>query len=122
MSWIWNVMLSFSNDEYWDENDEVIDEAPPLEKINAWMEADTERNYGPLEDMTPCGGGAEMNANVFGGGFKHFDIEMFIKVVASQQWQDRSSVQIFLQGEEAQSWTILTLPDEAASDSDEAAP
>jgi hypothetical protein len=66
-----------------------------LEGINRWLESNPVRNYGPLVDVTADSGGG-MNANLFGGGFMHFDIEAFIDVVAEQEWQNRDNVQLFL--------------------------
>ena len=107
MSWIWNVMLSFSDEEYWEDEEEALEIPRALENINAWLEADEVRNYGPLTDLTFGSGSAGMNANVFGGGFKHFDIDAFIEIVTQQNWQDRENVQLFVQGEDAGHWTIL---------------
>jgi hypothetical protein len=112
MSWVWNVMLSFSNEEHWADGEKEAAEVPaPIENINKWLEADKARNYGALADLTLASGGAGMEANVYGGGFKHCDIEAFVDVVASQDWQDRDSVQLFIQGEEADKWTIIDLTD-----------
>lgn len=108
MSWVWSVMLSFSNEEYWmDEAEETLEVAPALEKINEWLESDKVRNYEPLTPLALDTGGVGSNANVFGGAFKHFDIEAFIDVVSSQEWRDRDNVQLFVQGEESGKWTIL---------------
>ena len=114
MSWIWNVMLSCGDDEYWDDDqDEALEIPRALEKINDWLKADKVHGYGPLEDLTIGAGGAGMNANVFGGGYKHFDIEAFIEVVSNQKWRDKKSVQLFLQGEEDNCWTILNFAEKS---------
>ena len=106
MSWLWNIMLSFSDDEYWLEGvEEVLEAAPPLENINQWLNLEG----GALTDLTLGSGGAGLNANLFGGGFKHFDIESFIGIVASQEWQCRDDVQLFIKDEEAQTWTLVNL-------------
>ncbi len=41
-----------------------------------------------------------MDANLYGGGFKHFDIEGFIKVVKAQHWKEASKVQLWVKGAE----------------------
>ncbi len=116
MSWIWNVMLSFSDEEYWPEEQEDAVEVPPaLEKINEWLQL----NGGQLTDLTLGSGGAGMNANIFGGGFKHLDIQMFIGVVQMQEWRDRSSVQLFIKDEEQGRWTLIEVPPVADMDVDE---
>lgn len=42
--------------------------------------------------------GYGMDANLYGGGFKHFDIESFISVVERQNWKDRDNVQLWVKG------------------------
>lgn len=44
--------------------------------------------------------GYGMDANLFGGGFKHFDIEGFIEVIEGQNWRDRANVQLWVKGGE----------------------
>jgi hypothetical protein len=44
--------------------------------------------------------GYGMDANLYGGGFKHFDIEAFIEVVKAQDWKVRSKVQLWVKGAE----------------------
>lgn len=106
MSWVWNVMLSFSNEELWDE-DEFHETCEPLERINAWIE------YGKLVDLTKPtyakNAGYGMEANLHGGGFKHFDIEEFINVVEAQAWKDRANLQLWVKGEEQDSFTRIKL-------------
>ena len=114
MSWIWNVILSFSDEEYWvEDEEEVLQSCAAIDSINIWLQADEVRNYGPLNDLTACvtGNGVGMNANVWGGGFKHFDIDEFIAVVDRQPWHDRDSVQLFIQGEEDRKFTLIEFTD-----------
>lgn len=115
MSWIWNVMLSVSSEEcYLNETDEEpLKTPPPIEKLNEWLEADEVRNYGPLTDLTA---GTDMSAYVFGGGFKHFDIEEFINVVSNQEWKNKDKVQLFVQYEEIAKWTILDFSEDTESE------
>ena len=37
-----------------------------------------------------------MSAYVYGGGFRHFDIEQFIRDVQAQEWRDPRNVELFL--------------------------
>ena len=105
MGFIWNIMLSFSDEELcWDDDE---DEPPeprkyePLERINAWIESEGSGRLveliGPTYDDNA---GYGMDANLYGGGFKHFDIEGFIKVVECQNWKDRGAVQLWVKGAE----------------------
>lgn len=99
MGWVWNVMLSFSNEELWEDGvDEPREMCEPLERINAWME------HGRLVSLIgpTCDddAGYGMDANLYGGGFKHFDIEGFLEVVKAQDWKDRAKVQLWVKGAE----------------------
>ena len=99
MSWIWNILLSLDNEEFWEDGEqEPCETCEPLERINAWIDA------GRLVILTSPtfeeGAGSGMDANLYGGGFKHFDIEEFIEVVKSQNWKARSNVQLWVRGNE----------------------
>ena len=99
MGWVWNVMLSFSNEELWEDGEEEARETcEPLDQINAWIP------HGRLVNLTgptfDDDAGYGMDANLYGGGFKHFDIEGFIEVVESQSWKDRPNVQLWIKGGE----------------------
>ena len=54
-----------------------------------------------------------MDANLYGGGFKHFDIEAFVAVVQAQNWKVRSKVQLWVKGAEegmgTEPWTPVKL-------------
>lgn len=93
MGWVWNVTLSFGNDELSDDaEDEPRETCEPLDQINAWIPD------GRLVSLTGStyedGAGNGMDANLYGGGFKHFDIEGFIEVVRGQNWKERAKVQL----------------------------
>lgn len=113
MALVWNILLSFSNEEWWTGGeDQPRDTCEPLRQINAWIPA------GKLVNLVPPtyrkGAGNGMDANLFGGGFKRFDIEAFVDVVASQPWKDRPRVQLWVKGgEEGMSddlWVEVKLP------------
>ncbi len=92
-------MLSFSNEEFWEDGeDEPRDTCEPLERINQWIP------HGSLVSLTgptyDDDAGYGMDANLYGGGFKHFDIEGFIDVVKAQAWKDRAKVQLWVKGAE----------------------
>jgi hypothetical protein len=108
MAFVWNVMLSFSDDEWWEDGeDEPRETCEPLERINAWIE------HGWLVNLiSPTYGdgvGYGMHANLYGGGYKHFDIEGFIEVVQAQEWKDRANLQLWIKGEEEESWTPIKI-------------
>ena len=99
MGWVWNVMLSFSTDEFWEDGeDEPRKTCDPLEQVNVSIK------HGRLVRLTgptyEDGVGNGMDANLYGGGFKNFDIERFITLVANQNWKNREKVQLWVKGGE----------------------
>ena len=78
--------------------DQPQDSCEPLDRINDWIPD------GRLVDLTPptfaAGAGNGLDAWLFGGGFKHFDIEDFIRVVEAQPWRDRRNLQLWVKGGE----------------------
>ena len=108
MSWVWNVMLSFSDEELWeDDEDEARETCEPLERINAWIDHGRLVSLvGPTYDDDA---GYGMHANLYGGGYKHFDIERFIEAVEGQEWKDRANVQLWVKGEGEESFTLIKL-------------
>lgn len=114
MGFIWSVILSFDNDELWeDDEEEARDTCEPLERINAWL------RHGRLVSLIgptyQDDAGYGMDANLYGGGFKHFDIEGFIEVVNAQNWKARSKVQLWVKGNEEgmgmEPFTLIPLDD-----------
>lgn len=99
MGFVWNVLLAFDSAEYWEDGEEESrDTCEPLEQINAWLP------HGRLVTLVgptyADGVGNGMDANLYGCGFKHFDIEGFIEVVKNQNWKARSKVQLWVKGAE----------------------
>lgn len=99
MSFVWNVMLSFDNEEFWEDGeDECRETCEPLDRINAWLSP--ARLVSLTGSTCEDDAGYGMDANLYGGGFKHFDIEGFIEVVKAQDWKSRSKVQLWIKGAE----------------------
>jgi hypothetical protein len=99
MGWIWNILLSCSSEEFWpDDADGPEETCEPLEQINQWIPDDE------FVDLTPPtyadGAGYGMDAWLFGGGFRRFDIDGFIRVVEAQNWKDRPNLQLWVKGGE----------------------
>lgn len=108
LGFVWNILLSFGDDEFWvDGEDQPRSSAPALDAVNAWIKD------GKLVDLTAPtfrrGAGAGMEARLYGGGFKHFDIDGFIRTVKQQDWKDRPSVQIFICGGESRPFRVFSL-------------
>lgn len=97
MGFVWNVMLSFDNEELWEDGeDEARETCESLERINAWLpHGRLVSLIGPTYDDDAGNG---MDANLYGGGFKHLDIEGFIEVVQAQDWKERAKVQLWVKG------------------------
>jgi hypothetical protein len=109
MGFVWNIMLSFDNEELWpDGADQPTESCEPLDRINAWIpDGRLVSLVGPTYRDNAGNG---LDANLYGGGFKHFDIEKFIKVVEAQKWKERKKVQLWVRGaEEGMSEDVFTL-------------
>lgn len=99
MGFVWNVMISFDNEELWEDGeDEARDTCEPMERINTWLSpCRLVSLIGPTYEE---GTGYGMDANLYGGGFKNFDIDGFIEVIEAQDWKERSKVQLWIKGAE----------------------
>jgi hypothetical protein len=112
MGFVWNVMLSFDNEELWEDGeDEARETCESLDCINAWLDHGRLVSLiGPTYDDDAGNG---MDANLYGGGFKHFDIEGFIEIVQAQNWKARSKVQLWVKGAEegmgTEPWSLIKL-------------
>jgi hypothetical protein len=105
MSYIWNVILSFSDEEFWhDGEDNTRATCAALDALNKWMP------HGKLVDLTrptfTAKAGCGMSAHLYGGGFRHLDIEGFIAAVQAQQWKDPTNVQLFLKSESDEQFSL----------------
>ena len=99
MGVVWSILLSFDNEEWWEDGkDRPRDNCEPLDRINQWIHS------GELVDLAGTsfkrGAGNGIDANLFGGGFKHFDIKGFIDVLNTQAWKERAKVQLWVRGAE----------------------
>lgn len=112
MGFVWNVMLSFDNEELWEDGeDEARETCEPLDRINSWLEhGQLVSLNGPTYDDDA---GYGMDANLYGGGFKNLDIDAFIAIVQAQSWKKRSKVQLWVKGAEegmgTEPWTLVKL-------------
>jgi hypothetical protein len=97
MGFVCNVLLSFDDEEWWEDGeDQPRTTCEPLRRINQWIP------HGKLVDLTrqtyAARAGAGMDANLFGGGYKQFDIDQFIEIVEAQAWKRRTKVQLWVKG------------------------
>jgi len=92
MSWYNTVVVSFSCDEFEDEQDESCHDCEALRKINAWLKG---QRYSPLADLNPYKGGKlGSNAVLFGGCYNNLDVDQFLQFVGHQKWKDPNDVQV----------------------------
>jgi len=108
MSYVWNIILSFSDEEFWhDGEDEARDSCAALDALNKSIP------NGKLVDLTKptfaAKAGYGMSAHLYGGGFNHFDIESFIASVEAQQWKDPANVQLFLKSESDEQFSLYPI-------------
>jgi hypothetical protein len=99
VGFVWNILLSFDNEELWEDGEEAPrDICVPVERINQWIP------HGKLVDLTgpsyAKATGNGLDVNLFGGGYRRFDIEGFIRVVEAQDWKERAKVQLWVKGAE----------------------
>lgn len=107
MSWVTDVLLVFSLEELYDEDEEDLKIILALNNINSWLK---ENGRGILANLDEhAGGGKAMQACVYGGAFNFLKIDEFIKVVKEQPWRARGNVQLLVKGEDEKSFTIHTL-------------
>lgn len=108
MSWVTNVLLLFSLDEFFDDEDEEIEKPISLTNVNTWLE---ENGWGTLDNLdrhVECGGKA-MQACVYGGAFNFFKTDEFIKVVKAQAWRKSKSVQLLIKDENDEHFKLYSL-------------
>ena len=99
MSWVWSVLLSCSRVEFCpDDEGAAAETCEPLDRINQWIPSG--KLVSLVQPTYAKGAGYGMDAFLFGGGYKHFDIEGFVAVVEAQAWREPTKVQLWVKGAE----------------------
>lgn len=110
MSWITDIILIFSVAETLDEEDEDLEiEIPePLVNINSWL---YQNKKGTLENLLEhtYDRGKMMQTYIYGGGFRFLDIGEFKEIVKKQNWKDRKNVQLLIQDEQDECFSMYML-------------
>ncbi|MGB3532107.1 MAG: hypothetical protein WBA13_01175 [Microcoleaceae cyanobacterium] len=108
MSWVTDIILIFSIAEMIDEEDEELDiEIPvPLININSWLHQNGKRT---LDNLSEHISGKGMQACVYGGAFNFLDIDGFKETVKAQNWKARENVQLLIQEEQDERFSLYTL-------------
>ena len=105
MSWYNTVVLSFSSDEFEDEEDESNQDCAALRSVNAWLKR---QRYDVLADLNPYKGGKlGSNAVLFGGCYNHLDVEEFTAFVGRQKWKHPDDVQILFWDDNASKCSLI---------------
>ncbi|MBP0027557.1 hypothetical protein [Roseofilum sp. Guam] len=107
MSWITDVLLIFSLEEYLnedDEYDEEIEEVLPLLNVNRWLQENNFLLLDRLDNHVTLG----MQACVYGGSFNYFNSKGFIETIQKQQWREPKAVILLIQEENDDSFSIYS--------------
>ncbi|MEH2207720.1 MAG: hypothetical protein V7K53_27235 [Nostoc sp.] len=94
--------------EVYDDDGEEFESIPGLENINLWLQ---ENGKGVLDNLNEhvSSGGKAMQARVYGGAFNFLKVDEFIEVVKAQSWRELENVQLLIQDEQEERFTIYTL-------------
>src|SRR6478672_5243959 len=108
MSWYNTVVLSFSCDEFEDEEDESRHDCAPLRRINSWLK---NHGYSKLSDLNSYRNGKlGSNAVLFGGCYNYLDVDAYLEVVGQQEWKHRDDVQVLFWDDNDSKCSLLALP------------
>jgi hypothetical protein len=116
MSWVTDVLLIFSVGEVWadymepveaNENGDSVEEPLPLRNIDAWLLENNWRSLTRLDDYVNTG--KPMQTRVYGGAYNFLKISEFIEVVKAQPWQEPQNVQLLIQDDPDDRFTLHTL-------------
>ena len=110
MSWVADVVLTFSLAEIFDEDEIHLENVAALDTINAWLEG----RHGAqlLEISDKAGGNQPMQSSVYGGAFNMLKIEEFVQLVKSQPWVEPENVQLLIKDEQEERFTIYEFREE----------
>lgn len=93
MSTVTDVIITLSLIE----EDSGCKPSPAMLNINSYLCA---KSMGCFNRIDDCAGGRKtFQAQIWAGAFNHLNIEELLNTVASQSWEDRESVQIFVKEE-----------------------
>ena len=109
MSWVTDVILIFSLEEIVEEDIE-LEISPVLQQINDWL---WENGKGELDNLSQHleSSRKSMQSCVYGGAFNYLDLVQFKELVNAQSWCVRDSVQLLIQEEQEQQFTVYAFVD-----------
>jgi hypothetical protein len=101
MSVVTNIILTCSLGER-TSDDEVA--PPPIAALSAWLEAE---GYGAINNLGERAGGYKhMECYVFGGAANYLPLDAFLSQVWAQAWHEPQYVQVFIQRQEDNLFTL----------------
>lgn len=114
MSWVTDVLLIFNVDEFFDDNlDDFLEEIPALNNINSWLK---KHKFQPLDNLDQyVNTGKSMQACVYGGAFDSLKPQDLIEIVKAQAWKKPQNVQLLIQGEAEERFTVYSLAELASN-------
>lgn len=112
MSWITNVIVLFSLEEYLGTDASGTPSlAPsagpigPIAAINEWLEDNVD---GELENVASLLSGG-LEAGCYAGALNYVDIDEFLAIVKAQPWRRPDTVQVLIKDQENPVFTVHTL-------------
>ena len=99
MSSVTNVLISYSG----------FSDMRRMAEIHEWLVNECE--YGPTRLDCLTEGGKAMEATVYGGGFNYLDVQSFLEFARSLSWDSPENVQIFIQKQHDDIFTVYTVPE-----------
>jgi hypothetical protein len=108
MSWVTDVVLIFSFQEIYFEEDLEEESLPALQNINAWLKAS---NQPVLNNFSihATSSAKSMQSCIYGGAFNYLDIDGLLKVIQRQNWRHRLGVQILIKEEQDECFIMHSL-------------
>lgn len=110
MSVVTNVILSFSSMEEYLDDDKGNEIYPVMETINEWLKKNNHIAFSTdisLKDV--IGGEKWFETPLFIAAFNYFDCGAFIEYLKSLVWKEPSCVQVFVQEQDEDIFTLYNL-------------
>lgn len=111
MSWVTDVILIFSLSEIFRNDDLEFSTSPELEKINQWLQDNGQNSLIDLSESMATGSRA-FQACIYGGSFKSLDLNSFKKSISEQSWHARENLQLLIQEEQDERFSVYMFSDE----------
>jgi hypothetical protein len=110
MSWVTDILLIFTLQEIYSEEDLEEQDLPALQNINSWLK---ENNQTTLDNLAihTVSSAKSMQSCIHGGAFNYLKVHEFIEIVKSQEWLYPQGVQLLIKEEQDEIFTMYKLND-----------